>query len=189
MKKNKLLVTIEGAIIAALAMALTYIPHSLGASSIELQYGIIPLIIYAWRRGTVAGVTAGAVWGLLDLILRGLSKGSVLNFWQGILEYPIAFGVLGLAGLWSHQIQLRLQNNRQTYWSMFWGLLVSVCAKYLIHFFVGGIVWGAYAPKSMNPWIYSLIINGGSAVANILMVAVIFLLLKKILNQLVLVKD
>ncbi|MFD0728482.1 energy-coupled thiamine transporter ThiT [Bombilactobacillus mellis] len=189
MQKNKLLVTVEGAIIVALAMALTYIPHSIGVSSIELQYGIIPLVIYAWRRGLGAGITAGVVWGLLDLILRGLSKGSVLNLWQGILEYPVAFGVLGLAGLWSRQMQLRLQTNKQTYWIMLWSALVSVCAKYLLHFFAGGLVWGAYAPKSMNPWVYSLIINGGSAVANIVMVAIIFLLLKKVLKQLVLVKD
>ncbi|MCO6540746.1 MAG: energy-coupled thiamine transporter ThiT [Lactobacillus sp.] len=185
MGKNKLAVTVEGAIIVALAMALTYIPHSLGISSIEFQYGIIPLIIYAWRRGFSAGVTAGVVWGLLDLILRGMSKGSVINPWQGILEYPVAFGVLGLAGLWAQQIQHHLKNNQQVYWPMLLSGMVAVCAKYLLHFFAGGIVWAAYAPKSLNPWVYSLIINGGSALANIIMVAIVLVLLRQVMGKLV----
>ena len=34
------------------------------------------------------------------------------------------------------------------------------------HFIAGGIFWGAYAPKGMNPWIYSIVMNGISALAS-----------------------
>ncbi|MBA1394767.1 energy-coupled thiamine transporter ThiT, partial [Lactobacillus sp. XV13L] len=166
--KTKLTVTIEGAIIAALAMALTYLPHTIGLS-FQFQYGIIPLVIYAWRRGFRAGVSAGVVWGLLDLVLRGLSKGEIVNIWQGLLEYPIAFGVLGIAGLWSHQIQMSIDNKTRQFSFMLLSCLIAVFSKYFCHFIAGGIVWGIYAPKSMNPWVYSLLTNGGSAVVNVVM--------------------
>ncbi|MBA1433659.1 energy-coupled thiamine transporter ThiT [Bombilactobacillus bombi] len=185
--QNQTTVTVEGAIIVALATALTYIPNSFGVSSIELQYGTIPVVIYAWRRGLRAGAVAGMVWGILEMLLFALSNGSVVNPWQGLLEYPIAFGVLGLAGLWSSVIQTDFQQHRSVYSIMLLSSLVAICSKYLLHFIAGGIVWAAYAPRSMNPWLYSLIINGGSAIANIIMVAFVLLLLKRFLKRLVIV--
>ena len=96
---KRLVVILETAIIAAFAMALTYIPHTTGVSAIELNYGLIPIAVLAMRRGAIPAAWAGFVWGILDLILRGLSGGSVLNPVQGFLEYPIAFTLVGLMGL------------------------------------------------------------------------------------------
>lgn len=185
MGKNNLQATTEGAIIVALAMALSYVPHSAGVSSIEFLYGIIPLVIYALRRGPRAGIIAGISWGLLDLILRGIGDGSVLNPWQGLLEYPVAFGLLGIAGYWSVQLRKHLSSWKQTFWIILTAGTVAIFAKYLVHFFAGAIFWGAYAPKGMNAWIYSLVVNGGSAIANILLLAVILLPLKNVIVKLV----
>ena len=44
--------------------------------------------------------------------------------------------------------------------------LVGVFARFFWHFIAGGIFWGAYAPKGMNPWIYSIVMNGISALAS-----------------------
>lgn len=49
--QDSLIVLTEGAIITALAMGLSYIPHSTGVSSVEFVYGLIPMSIYALRRG------------------------------------------------------------------------------------------------------------------------------------------
>ena len=59
MQHQRLLIQIEGAIIAAFAMALEYIPHTVGPSAIEVSFGIIPLIIYSLRRGAAAGMVSG----------------------------------------------------------------------------------------------------------------------------------
>ncbi|NVY96491.1 energy-coupled thiamine transporter ThiT [Lactobacillus sp. DCY120] len=184
MVKNKLQVLIEGAIISALAMALSYIPHSTGISSIEILYGIVPIYIYTWRRGLVAGMGSGLVWGLLDLILRGLSSGSVLNVWQGILEYPLAFSVLGLAGWATPLIQKKARQH------LSWGLMMAsgataLIAKYFLHFIAGVLVWGSFAPKSMNPWLYSFIVNGGSALASLIFLGIVLFLLRPVLGRLI----
>ncbi|UQS84199.1 energy-coupled thiamine transporter ThiT [Bombilactobacillus thymidiniphilus] len=179
MRSKQLQTIVEGAIIAALAMALSYVPHSLGISSIEILYGTVPIFIYAWRRGGKAAISAGIVWGLLDLFLRGFSSGSVFNAWQGILEYPVAFGLLGIAGLWSAAIKKRVQQHKNIYGLLLVSGITALLAKYLIHFFAGVLVWGSFAPKSMNPWVYSLIINGGSALATLLFVIIVVGLLQK----------
>lgn len=98
-KNTHLIVLLEVALIAALAMALEYIPHDTGISGLQFNYGLIPLTVLALRRGTRPALAAGLAWGLLDLLLRGFATGGFLNPIQGILEYPIAFTVVGLAGL------------------------------------------------------------------------------------------
>lgn len=111
MQHQRLLIQIEGAIIAAFAVALEYIPHTVGPSAIEVSFGIIPIVIYSLRRGAIPGMVSGLIWGLLDLILRGLGNGSVLNVWQGLLEFTIAFMVVGLAGILQRPIQASIQNH------------------------------------------------------------------------------
>ena len=76
---KQLVVILETAIIAAFAMALTYIPHTTGVSAIELNYGLIPIAVLAMRRGLVPAAWAGFVWGILDLILLVLLSAHLLN--------------------------------------------------------------------------------------------------------------
>ena len=106
-RRNDLRILVEGAIFAGLAMALEYVPHDLGVSSVQFSYGLIPLGVYSLRRGPVPGMLAGLVWGLLDMWLRG--SGSLLNPVQIILEYPVAFGVVGLIGITAPYVQQHLR--------------------------------------------------------------------------------
>ena len=57
--------------------------------------GLVPLVLFALRRGSRYGVFAGFVYGLVHMALGGF----VINPVQGLLDYPLAFGALGLAGL------------------------------------------------------------------------------------------
>lgn len=183
-RENKLLVTVEGAIITALAMGLTYLPHSAGISGLQFQYGLIPMAIYALRRGALAGTLAGLTWGILDLILRGIGNGGVLNVFQGFLEYPVAFAVIGIAGIGYIRIHKRLLAGESVNVSVILYSSLGVIAKYFIHFIAGGFYWGMYAPKTMNPWFYSFVVNGGSAIANVLLVIIITVLLSKSMKML-----
>jgi thiamine transporter len=62
---------------------------------------------------------------------------------------------------------------------MFVGIVFAGVGKYFCHFVAGVIYWGSYAPKGQSPVLYSLIINGGSAVASIVFaVAVLSVLLR-----------
>ena len=185
--QDSLVVLTEGAIIAALAMGLSYIPHSTGISSIQVVYGLIPMSVYALRRGVKAGLLAGLAWGLLDMFLRGLG-GGVLNPLQGFVEYPLAFGVVGLIGLGSVSVQRAVRNGKNAIGLIIYSA-IGFFAKYFCHFLAGGIYWGSYAPKGMNPWIYSLVVNGGSFIANMIMLVVLAFLLNRIFKQLVIPRN
>lgn len=66
-KNSQLSALIETALVAALAMALSYIPDF--ASWFTPSFGAIPLVLFALRRGTKYGILAGLIWGLLHFIL------------------------------------------------------------------------------------------------------------------------
>ncbi|MBD0355302.1 MAG: energy-coupled thiamine transporter ThiT, partial [Rubrobacteraceae bacterium] len=85
----------EAALAIALAFVLGFVvlfkmPFG-GSVSLEM----IPLILLALRQGWKVGIVAGATYGLLDLAIDPY----VVHPVQLLLDYPLAFGVLGLAGL------------------------------------------------------------------------------------------
>lgn len=187
-KRSTLQVTVEGAIIVAFAMALNYLPHTTGVSAIEFSYGLIPMVIFALRRGFIPATLAGLTWGILDLILRGLGNGGVLNPLQGFLEYFIAFAFIGLAGLGYRQVQERIRNKKNPIVSVILFGTLGIIGKYFIHFIAGVYYWGAYAPKGFNPWMWSFFVNGGSAVANIILLSIVLVLLSRSLRTLLIPK-
>lgn len=191
MQHQRLLIQIEGAIIAAFAVALEYIPHTAGPSAIEVSFGIIPIVIYSLRRGAISGMVSGLIWGLLDLILRGLGNGSVLNVWQGLLEFTIAFMVVGLAGILQRPIQASIQNHTKvkTMTLLWMAAFFGTFAKYFCHFLAGAVYWGSYAPKGMNAWLYSLTVNGGSFIASFILTDIVLCICLAMVPKLYLPKD
>lgn len=188
-KNSELIVITEGALITALALALSFVPHTTGVSAVEFSYGLIPMAIFALRRGVKAGLMAGLVWGILDLVLFGFSKGGFLNPLQGFVEYPLAFGVVGLIGLGSNQVKESLEHGKNAIGLILFYSSIGFFAKYFFHFIAGGIYWGLYAPKNMNPWVYSLVINGGSFVANMIMLLILVVVLNRVFRRLILSKN
>ena len=57
--------------------------------------GLVPLLWFALRRGLKWGVFAGFVYGLIHAFLPG---SYIIDPMQGLLDYPLAFAALGLAG-------------------------------------------------------------------------------------------
>jgi thiamine transporter len=180
---------IEGAIMAALAMALSYIPHDIGGLGIQIQWGILPLVLVAERRGWKIGVVSGVIWGVLDAMLRGGSN--LLNPVQIIMEYPVAFGVLGLAGLVAQPLAQALKNRQlaTAIVYIFIGGFIGTLSKYFFHFVAGVFYWGSYAPKGWNVWLFSLYVNGISGVLGLVYDAVVLAILVSIAPQLFSVSD
>lgn len=189
--QQRLRPAVEGAIIVAFAMVLSFIPHTVGVSAIEVQYGLIPITLYALRRGFPAALMAGLIWGLLDMFLRGIPGGSVLNAFQGFLEYPLAFTAVGVAGIWASAFRQAVRRDRTTTAKGFIVLaaLAGGIAKYACHFLAGIVFWGSYAPAGQSPVLYSLVINGGSAVASVTLAVVVLLITFRVAPQLFVVKN
>ncbi len=176
MAQKKLSILVEGAVMVAFAEALEYIPHTVGVSAIEVQFGLIPVVLYALRRGVQPGILAGFVWGILDMLLRGFSGGSVLNVWQGLLEFPVAFALVGLAGIAARGLRSASSNRGAKL--IVYGTVVGTVAKYACHFIAGIVYWGSYAPKGQSAWLYSLIINGGSAIVSTIVATLVLVAIK-----------
>lgn len=177
-RKAELQIWIEGTIVAALAMVLSFIPTSIG-SSFSISLGMIPITLYALRRGTKAGFFSAFIWGLLHF---PLAQVYYLTPAQVIIEYILAFGFAGFAGVYSNQLQQAIshkeyrKSSRIIIYASFFGMLM----RYFWHFVAGVIFWGSFALWGMNPWLFSLVMNGLSGIATALATSIVLLLLLKI---------
>jgi len=79
-----------------------------------------------------------------------------------LLDYPIAFGLLGLAGFFQKR--------------PFIGVTVGIIGRFVAHFLSGIIFFAIYAGE-MNPVIYSAVYNGGYLLVELVIsIYVIYLL-------------
>ena len=97
-KKMNTQILVEGGIMVALAFVLGEIKLFKLPQGGSVTLGLmIPIIFYSLRHGVGTGVLAGVVLGLLKLA----NGGYFVSIPQVILDYPVAFGAIGLSGLFS----------------------------------------------------------------------------------------
>lgn len=112
-RKMSLQVWTEGTMIAAIGVVLSYIPIQTANSSIDLSLGLVPLVLYSYRRGVLPGMTAGFMWGLLNILI-GSAMRNFITVPQIIFEYPFAFAFGGMGGLFANKIQQAIRQNSKT---------------------------------------------------------------------------
>lgn len=94
-RNKKILMVAEAGIMIALATLLSYIKLFKMPQGGSVTAGsMIPLIFFAYRWGGVYGILVGAVYGLLQYFLDGY----IVNVWSLLLDYPVAFACVGVAG-------------------------------------------------------------------------------------------
>jgi thiamine transporter len=103
---------------------------------------MLPIILFAWYFGPIPGLAVGVVYGVLQFI----QDGSVLSYglMEPIFDYILAFGVLGLTGLFKKHLNI--------------GIIVVVLLRYAIHVVSGIIFFYMYADHQ-TPVVYSLLYN------------------------------
>lgn len=85
-----------GAICVATAFALSYVKFfSLPQGGSVTFASMLPIILYSYMFGTRKGLVVGVVYGMLQFIQSPQFYQPV----QVLLDYPIAFGALGVAGI------------------------------------------------------------------------------------------
>lgn len=184
---NKTRIMVEGTIVAALSFMLSLIPTNIG-SSFTISLGMIPLTIFALRRGLRPALLSAFIWGILHF-----PAGDVyyLSIPQVLIEYPIAFTFAGFAGLYAPKVQQALLDNqpREATKNIVLGSLLGTSARFFWHFIAGVIFWGSYALWGMNPWIFSLVMNGASGIATGIVTVMVTLIAVKKVPQLFLPRD
>ncbi|MBM7712121.1 energy-coupled thiamine transporter ThiT [Enterococcus xiangfangensis] len=185
MYKTRILV--EGTIVAALSLVLSFIPTTIG-SSFTISLGMIPMTLFALRRGLKPALMSAFIWGILHFPASQVVYLSVI---QVLIEYPIAFVFAGFAGLYAKKVQQALvdQDMRNARKNIILGSFVGTGARFFWHFIAGVVFWGSYALWGMNPWVFSLVMNGVSGLATAIVTAVVAVLVAEKAPQLYLPKD
>jgi len=158
----------EAALAVALAFVLGFVvlfkmPYG-GSVSLEM----IPLILLALRQGWKVGVVAGAAYGLLDLAIDFY----VVHPVQFILDYPLAYGALGLAGLFKPTVRGAVL-----------GTAVAVLARFACHFLSGVVFFASVAPQGWNPYLYSAAYNAAYLAPSLGIALVVTVVLLKALER------
>ncbi|MDQ1279033.1 MAG: thiamine transporter [Thermoproteota archaeon] len=150
-------------IMVALAGTLSLLSHSFfnlpQGGSINL--GMIPIFWLALRRGPKIGIFAGAVFGVVDLTIEPF----IVNPVQFILDYPLPFACLGLAGFFQKLPII--------------GVVVGGIGRFISHFVSGVVYFADYAPAGMSPIVYSAVYNGTYIIPSIIVCALIIGILQR----------
>ncbi|MFQ6087847.1 MAG: energy-coupled thiamine transporter ThiT [Candidatus Methanofastidiosia archaeon] len=153
----------EGGVMIALALVLSYIRiyHLPQGGSITAG-SMVPILIFALRRERWVAIVVAILYGVVQFLQEPIVYHPV----QVLLDYPIAFGALGLATLFKKQPVL--------------GVVVGIAGRFIAHLCAGAIFFAEYAPEGMSPWIYSAIYNGSYLLGELVVsVILIYILIKK----------
>lgn len=166
MKKMSTKMVVEAGIMIALAQVLSYIKiFELPQGGSITAGSMVPILIFAIRWGVGPGLLAGTVYGILQFILGPKYSYHIISI---LFDYVVAFGLLGLAGLFRKSIA-----------GIFVGVVLGVLGRFISHVISGAIVFASYAPEGTNPWIYSAVYNGSYLAVELVISVVIIMLLYK----------
>lgn len=107
-------------------------------------FSMLPVCLPGFFFGLGAGLLTGIAYGVLQLLLDPY----VLFPAQLVVDYLLAFGALGLSGLFSNAKNGLLK-----------GYLAAVCGRYVFAVLSGWLFFGAYAWEGWAPLPYSLAYN------------------------------
>ncbi len=191
--KQKTKNLVLGGVLVALGTVLSFIKvFELPQGGSITLCSMLPVMLFAYLCGTKWGLAAGFTHSVLQLLfglnaLKGISAAAVVG--SVLLDYLLAFTVLGLAGVFKNKIK---QNGL----AFTLGCLIAGLLRYLCSFLSGWILWGEYADANFSPMLagmsgntlacfYSLAYNGSYMLPEIVITCVVaFLIMQTVGKQL-----
>ena len=136
----------------ALSFVLSYIKlFSMPNSGSVTLASMLPLMLFAAAYGVGPGLLAGAAYGLLQYVQGGWFVHPI----QFLLDYPIAFALIGLAGVY------KLLPKAWSKWSLYAAMVLGALGRCLSATLAGILYW------ETAPWA-SLVYNGAYLVPDTL---------------------
>ena len=137
---------VVSALLVGLSIVRTRITiYTLPQGGSESLFGMLPIVICAYFFGTRRAVMCGMCVGMIDLIF----KPYVIHPIQLLLDYPLAFGAIGFAGL----IFMAKKDG------LIPAYLFGVLCRYICAVISGVVFFGAYAPEGFSALTWSLWYN------------------------------
>lgn len=173
MSKTKKLTT--SAVLTALAAVLMLVSKLIPApwmqgGSITLA-SMVPIIAVSITVGVKWGLLSGFVFSLIQMMTGFYPPPTqtFLNFVLVImLDYVLAFGVLGLAGFFT-----QIMGNKK--WAVPVSGIIVTALRYLCHILSGLLIWNVYA-ENQTVLAYSVTYNGSYMIPEIIITAIVLAL-------------
>jgi thiamine transporter len=142
------------ALSAVLSMLAVRLPINFAGGTISLS--MVPILVLALRRGVFPGIIAGVLFGCVDYLIEPFFVAPV----QVLLDYPIAFGAVGLAGLGSEAYHRACQvSSARAALKAVPFMIVGGAGRFVAAWLSGVVFFGQNAPAGQPVWLYSLVYN------------------------------
>lgn len=179
-KRVQLLVEIAltAALSAVLALVAVRLPINIAGGTIS--FAMLPIFVVSLRRGVVAGVAAGVLFGVIDLFIEPYFVAPV----QVLLDYGVAFGLVGLAGLGAgaYRRALRVSPWKATLVAIPY-MLLGGAGRFAAAWLSGIVFFGQNAPAGQPVWLYSIVYNLSYIVPSVIMCIVAALVVLPVLER------
>jgi len=166
------------ALCAVLKLWRIQLPWNFAGGDISLS--MLPILVLALRRGVVPAAIAGAAFGVIDFFFEPYAAAPA----QVLLDYPVAFALLSVAGFGSRQyLSLAASGRRLAAEAVAvpW-MILGAAARFGAHFVSGIVFFGSNAPAGTPVWIYSALYNLSYVVPSLVLSIVAALLVLPVLD-------
>lgn len=149
-KKEKKKIGTKQLVVCAMAVALAMVTSMLKIYSFPFGgsvtlFSMLFICFVGYLYGPATGMLAGATYGVLQLLIEPYIYFPL----QVLVDYPLAFGALGLSGCFSKSKHGLVK-----------GYLCGVLARYVFAVISGWLFFGEYAWDGWSALPYSLVYNG-----------------------------
>ncbi len=154
MRDRNIKMLVEGAMMVALTFVLHFLKIYQAPYGGSVTLGsMVPILLYSFRYGAGPGILVGSAYGVLDYIVNPY----FVHPAQVLLDYPLAYGLLGIAGLFKR--------------NMYLGSAVGILGRLVAHFISGVVFFAEYAEG--NVYLYSLVYNAQYLVPELIIAMVV----------------
>lgn len=173
------------AIMIALATVLAWVSKIIPApwlygGSITIA-SMVPIIIISLMFGSKWGLLGAISYSLIQMIM-GFYPPPIPTFGYFLLvvllDYVIAFGVLGLAGTFYRMMGKNV-----------WAIPIAGAAvtflRYICHIISGVLIWSSNAGEGQGAFVYSITYNGTYMIPEIIITAAVLALLGGFIKKLI----
>jgi thiamine transporter len=148
-ESGKAKLTTKQLVFSAAALALAMVCSMIKFANLPMGgsvtlFSMFFVVLIGYWYGPYVGLMTGVAYGLLQFVIEPI----FYTLPQMILDYPLAFGALGLSGLFCNK-----KYGLQT------GYVVGVLGRYFFAIISGVVFFGSYAPEGTPAIIYSLTYN------------------------------
>lgn len=184
--KEKILTIVTAGICIALSFVLSQLKlFEMPMGGSVTPASCLPIVVFAMAFGPAWGFAAAFIFSLLQLI-----GGYLVTPFQVLLDYTLGYTCLGFAGFAALKTEKRLSIknplNRFAKASLPKAIIftvIAVAARWFCSVLSGVIFYAEYAPEGMNPWVYSMIYNGGFLAADLGVLIVVMVVLYVVLSK------